>query len=90
MLPLEFIARRQPALATGAQDAVGVRMTPARVVAFRKQQQFWDFFLVAEDLQWRGFGHAARVGGLPAGGHLQPQLHFRATQQRDALVLDYL
>jgi sterol desaturase/sphingolipid hydroxylase (fatty acid hydroxylase superfamily) len=38
MCPLEFIARRQPALATGAQDAVGMRVAPARMVALGKHE----------------------------------------------------
>src|ERR1700729_3244999 len=38
MLPLEFIAGRQPALTTRTQDAVGVCMAPTRVIALGKQQ----------------------------------------------------
>jgi len=38
MRPLEFISRREPALAPRPQDAVGMRMPPAGVVALGEQQ----------------------------------------------------
>ncbi len=36
MRPLEFIARRQPAVTTRTQHAVGVRVAPTGVIALGK------------------------------------------------------